>query len=106
MSDEYLLVICSCPDNEVPENLARNLVEKKLAACVNIGGQVTSIYSWQGEVDQDQERLLFIKTRKAVYPQLEREIIRRHPYELPEVIALPIKEGHKPYFAWITECTS
>ena len=104
MSDA-LLVITTMPDQAGAEALARALVEKHLAACVNIGAPVTSIYEWDGELQHGTERMLTIKTTRERYAAIEQTITERHPYELPEVIAVPITAGLKAYLAWIETCT-
>jgi len=102
---EPLLVITTLPDIETARRLAGTLVEAGLAACVNIGAPVTSIYEWDNELQQGTEVLLTIKTTRARYPSLEQAIARDHPYELPEIIAVPITAGLPEYLAWIEACT-
>lgn len=85
----------------VAERLAALLVEGGHAACVNIVPGLTSIYRWQGKIEQGSEVLLFIKTRRDRYPELERQLHTAHPYELPEIIAVPIDAGLAGYLAWI-----
>lgn len=102
---EPLLVITTVPDQATGERLARTLVEGGLAACVNIGAPITSIYRWQGALEQGREVMLTIKTTRERYAALERAIVDDHPYELPEVIAVPVTEGLSDYLAWIEACT-
>lgn len=102
---ETLLVITTLPDRQAGERLATALVEAGLAACVNIGAPVTSIYRWQGVLERGSEVMLTIKTTRARYAALEEAIVGGHPYELPEVIAVPITEGLNDYLAWIETCT-
>lgn len=102
---EPLLVITTLPDQETAEALAGTLVEAGLAACVNIGAPVTSIYRWQGVLERGREVMLTIKTTRGRYPALQQAIVSGHPYELPEVIAVPITEGLTDYLAWIDACT-
>jgi len=102
---ETLLVITTLPDPQAAERLATSLVEAGLAACVNIGAPVTSIYRWRGALERGSEVMLTIKTTRARYPALEKAIVEDHPYELPEVIAVPITEGLNDYLAWIETCT-
>ena len=85
------------------QSLARHLVEepRKLAACVNVLPGVTSIYSWKGKVEEDSEVLMIIKTRKELLPALTREIKAKHPYEVPEVLALPAIGGSDSYLRWV-----
>lgn len=98
---ESLLVITNCPDEDCANAIALALVEEKLAACVNILPRVQSIYRWQGAVDSASEVPLLIKTLAAAYPALEQAIRQRHPYEVPEIIALPITAGLPAYLNWL-----
>ena len=102
---ETLLVITTLPDQGAAEKLAVALVEAGLAACVNIGAPVTSIYRWDGRLQRGSELMLTIKTTRTRYPALEQAIKDGHPYELPEVIAVPITAGLTEYLAWIEACT-
>ncbi|MGE0079742.1 MAG: divalent-cation tolerance protein CutA, partial [Thiohalomonadaceae bacterium] len=97
----HCLVITTCPDGETAANLARILVEARLAACVNIVPGVRSIYRWKGELVTDHEHLLLAKTRSDVYPQLEAAIRANHPYELPEVVMVPMAQGSTEYLNWL-----
>jgi len=97
----YQLVLSTCADSESAELLASTLVESGLAACVNIVQGMRSVYRWKGEVVKDDELLLVIKSRSDRFEQLKQAILERHPYELPEVIAVSIDAGHSPYLAWI-----
>jgi periplasmic divalent cation tolerance protein len=97
----YLIVFCTCPDQVVAERIAGTLVEERHAACVNVVPGVTSIYRWQNQQQSDAELLLTIKTRVDQYSALEQRIRELHPYEVPEVIALPIVEGATSYLRWI-----
>lgn len=97
----YRLVFSTCPDIEVAESLAGMLVAEKLAACVSILPGARSIYEWQGKVEREDELILMIKSRSDRLPQLERRLLEEHPYELPELIAVPIEEGLEPYLSWI-----
>jgi periplasmic divalent cation tolerance protein len=101
MSD-YMLGLCSCPDAETAAEIALALVERRLAACVNVLPGVTSIYRWLGEVERAEEHLLVVKTHWQAYAELEATIQELHPYELPEVIAVNIEEGLPEYLAWIS----
>ena len=100
-----LLVLCTCPDRDVALELSGPLIEQGLAACVNILAGVTSVYRWEGRVAQEAECLLLIKTTEARYPALEQALRTRHPYELPEIIAVPIEQGLAEYLQWVDRCT-
>jgi periplasmic divalent cation tolerance protein len=101
-----LLVLCTCPDRRTALDLATPLVQEGLAACVNITAPITSVYRWQGKVEQAEECLLLIKTGAARYQELEDALRSRHPYELPEIIAVPIQHGLTGYLQWVEQCTT
>jgi len=98
------VVICSVPDPSTARTIATSLVTEKLAACVNILPQVTSVYEWEGKLQQDQEALLLIKTHQASFTALESRVLALHPYELPEIIMVPISGGSRAYLDWVTSC--
>lgn len=97
----YRLVMTTCPDQATADRLADSLVQANLAACVSCLPGVQSVYRWKGEVMREQEFLLLIKTRADHYSALEQTIKNQHPYECPEIIAVPVVEGFKPYLDWI-----
>lgn len=99
------LVLVACPPAEA-ERLAWELVEARVAACVNVIPKVSSSYRWKGAVSRDEESLLIIKTTAERFEDLKREVLARHPYELPEVIAVDVAAGHLPYLQWIADCVS
>lgn len=103
MSDEtkYLLVLSTCPGSISAKKIAQDLVTEKLAACVNIVPDVHSFFSWVGKVDTANEHLLVIKTTTDCYENVETRIKKLHPYELPEIIAVPIHTGFAGYLDWI-----
>lgn len=96
-----LLVFTQLPDREAAQNLARVLIEERVAACVNILAAGTSIYRWRGKVEQASEIPLLIKTTAARYDALEAVIRRTHPYELPEIVAVPLAQGLPDYLLWV-----
>lgn len=98
---DHCLVITTCPDKETAAALARHLVEGRLAACVNIVPGIRSVYQWKGELVTEDEHLLLVKSRRDVYPQLEAAIRANHPYELPEVVMVPIAQGSIDYLNWL-----
>lgn len=100
-----LIVLCTCPDLATAERIAETVVGERLAACVNIVPGLTSIYRWEGQTQRDMELLLLIKTPQAAYPRLEARIRELHPYQVPEIIALPIQTGSVAYLDWIMDCT-
>ncbi len=101
-----LIVLCTWPADQDPAPAARGLVERRLAACVNLLPGLTSIYEWQGAVHSDPEVLLVIKTTAQRYEALERALQALHPYELPEIVAVPIEKGLTGYLGWIAEQTA
>ena len=103
MATKYCIVLSTCPVGEVAESLARFLVESHLAACVNILPGLTSIYPWEGNIESGTEALLLIKTERSVYQRLETELRERHPYQLPEIIAIDIEQGLPDYLNWISQ---
>ena len=102
---ELLVVLCTVPDAAVAERIATALVEERLAACVNLVPGATSIYRWEGKLQRDAELLLVIKTAAERLAALTARVQALHPYEVPEIIALPITMGARPYLDWITEST-
>ena len=99
---DHQLVLSTCPDRETAERLATTLVERRLAACVNIVPGLTSVYRWQGAIQTDAEVLLLIKTDAQRFPALEKTLREEHPYELPEIVAVTISNGSPGYLRWIT----
>ena len=99
---DAVTVLCSAPSAEVAEAIARGLVEARLAACVQIVPGLVSIYRWKGAVERDAEVLLVAKTRRDLFPALEARVRALHPYEVPEIVALPIVDGSAPYLAWLS----
>lgn len=106
MTEQYLVALITAPSEEVGAQIARSLLEQKLAACVNILGPVRSLYWWEGEIQDDREVLLLVKTRSGlVEGQLIPAVQAIHPYQVPEVIALPIEKGLEAYLNWIGAST-
>ena len=99
------LALVTCPPDRA-EELARTLIELRVAACVNLVPQVRSVYRWQGAVCTDDEVLLLIKTTAERFEALRDAVLSNHPYELPEVLAVDVAAGHLPYLDWIAACVS
>ena len=97
----YRLLITTCPSMAEAEGLAEKLLTARLAACVNIVPGVLSLYEWQGKMEREQEFLLLIKSRSDHFAEIQALVQANHPYELPELIAVPIEEGLAPYLNWI-----
>ena len=104
--NERVVALSTAGTAEDAERIARALVERRLAACVNIVPGVVSVYRWKGEVCRDEERLLIIKTRASRIEALREALVAIHPYELPELVTLPIEAGHEPYLAWLDDAVS
>ena len=100
---EFVVVYVTVGSSAEADRLARALIEERLAACVNRIKPVQSIYRWQGKVEQSEEELLIIKTRRDLFAPLERRVQELHSYAVPEVIALPILEGSEGYLKWLDE---
>lgn len=102
---DAVVVLCALPADFDAEALARGLVERGLAACVQVGPGVTSFYRWKGAVEKSPERLLIIKTRSELFEAVESAIRASHPYDVPEIVALKISHAYARYLAWIAEAT-
>jgi periplasmic divalent cation tolerance protein len=100
---EYIVIFITVPEYDIGKNIADILINEKLAACVNITGKINSTYFWQGNVENDDEYLLIIKTRKDKFEELSQKVKENHPYSVPEIIAMPIIVGSKDYLNWIDE---
>jgi periplasmic divalent cation tolerance protein len=100
-----IVVLVTCPSQAVARTIARTLVEERLAACVNLLPRITSVYRWEGKLTVGTEVLLVIKSRRARFPALARRVAALHPYSVPEIIAVPIQAGSRPYLAWLSEST-
>lgn len=103
MIEKFLVVFCMVPDEETASNISKKLVENNLAACCNIVSGVKSIYRWEEKITEDSELLIIIKTKSTIYKEMQESLIKWHPYEVPEIIALQIKEGNKDYLNWIEQ---
>jgi periplasmic divalent cation tolerance protein len=104
MAQEVLVVLVTCPP-ERAQQIATALVEERVAACVNVVPSLQSIYRWKDEVHSDGEALLIVKTAQDRFEALKQAVLRHHPYELPEVIAVAVDRGHAPYLEWVVEST-
>ena len=105
MSDtnDYIMIFSTCPGSITAKQIAQDLVANSRAACVNVIPGVHSYFKWGNKVDVKEEYLLVIKTRAELFEQVKKDILSLHPYELPEIIAVPIQNGSKEYLAWINE---
>jgi len=98
---DVLLVLVTAPSAEVAAGLARALVEARLAACGNVVPGLRSIYRWEGKVEDEAEALLLLKTTRDRFEALREEVLRRHPYQVPEVVAVPLETGSASYLDWV-----
>lgn len=105
MSDA-LLVLCTCPDADSAASVARALVSERLAACVSRIPGLTSVYEWQGHIEEDTETLLLIKTTSERFAALRERVIALHPYAVPELIAVDIRDGLPAYLEWLRQTTA
>lgn len=103
---EFGIILVTTSSSEEGLNIARGLVDSRLAACVNIIAGLRSVYRWKGKIWDEGEFLLVIKTRMALFQQLENKIREMHSYEVPEIISIPITRGSEPYLNWLRESTS
>ena len=102
---DFVVVFVTTPSAEVAANLARALVTEKLAACVNILPGLRSIYTWEGKMCDQEELLCVLKTRRELFPALRDRVTALHPYQVPEIIALPLVDGSATYLAWLRDET-
>jgi periplasmic divalent cation tolerance protein len=100
MTDK-IVVLCTCSSNDEARLIARALIEKRLAACVNLLPPAISIYHWKGAVEEGEETLMIVKSARPLFEKLRAEIARLHSYEVPEIVALPIVDGSEPYLEWM-----
>jgi len=101
LSSEFIVIYSTVPDLQTARLISQDLIEKKLAACVSILPGIESVYRWQGTVHSEAEFLLIIKTSAEKFRSLEAEIIHLHPYQVPEIIALPVSAANEKYIQWV-----
>ena len=99
------LVLCTAPDSAATRELVSTLVAERLVACGNIIPGVTSIYRWQGAIEQAGEALIVFKTTEEAWPRLRERVQQLHPYDVPELLLLDLADGHVPYLNWVEEST-
>ena len=102
MATDVLVVLVTCPPDKA-QGIADALVEERVAACVNLVPSLRSVYRWKGDVHHEDEAMLLVKTTKDRFEALKQAVLKHHPYELPEVIAVPVERGHTPYLEWVIE---
>ena len=106
MLDPAILILTNVPDHALATALAQALIDQRLAACVNIGAPVQSIYHWRARIETGHEVPIVIKTRSALYTHVEDAIRKIHPYDTPEIIAIPVIEGDARYLDWLATETA
>jgi periplasmic divalent cation tolerance protein len=102
---EFIIVFITAPNEKEAASISRTIVEERLVACVNIIPSVRSIYRWQGRVEDEQEVLMVVKTKKSLFERLQERVKELHSYEVPEIIGLPLVEGSKEYLDWLGQET-
>ena len=105
MESALVIVNITAPSMEIAQLLAQSLVDQRLAACVNLVGPIQSVYLWQGSIHQDEEVLMIVKTRRAHMDAIAAVLKDLHPYDLPELIALPVVGGSPAYLDWVAQST-
>ncbi|MGL5127035.1 MAG: divalent-cation tolerance protein CutA [Aeromonas popoffii] len=103
---DAILVLCTCPDEASADLISEHLLNQRLAACINQLPGLTSVYRWHGKIERAREIQLIIKSRASLFELLRLCILSYHPYEVPEILALPTSQGHQPYLDWLTQETS
>lgn len=103
--DGISVILITTPSKEIARQIAGRLLERQLIACANILPGIQSLYTWKGSIQEDEETLMFCKTRSACFESLCRIVQEMHPYELPEIITLPVGQGLPAYLAWVSEAT-
>jgi periplasmic divalent cation tolerance protein len=103
---DVILVLTHTPDLECAKTIAKCLLAERLAACINIGTPVMSVYEWESTMHETQEIPLVIKTTTAQQERLLERLVALHPYELPEALVVPVAGGYAPYLAWVQHCTT
>jgi periplasmic divalent cation tolerance protein len=102
---DAMLVLTTLPNADAAGEMAKSLVEEKLAACANIFPAVRSLYRWQGKIQDENEVLVLLKTRQEHFERLKSRILELHPYEVPEVLAIPVEQGYQAYLEWLARET-
>lgn len=102
INSEYIVVLTTFSDEKIGKRVIESLLEKDLAACIQVQ-DITSYYKWEGKVANEDEKLLFIKSKKSLYNEIEKDILANHDYDIPEIICLPIDTGFSRYLNWIKD---
>jgi periplasmic divalent cation tolerance protein len=102
VTDKVVIFVTAASPDE-GKKIARHLVESRLAACVNISQSMESVYRWQGQIAEERELLLIIKSTRELFPEIRTEISKIHSYQTPEIICLPVSDGSRSYLQWISD---
>lgn len=102
---DALLVLTTLPNSDVAADLGKTVVNERLAACASLVPALRSIYKWQGGIQDENEVLVLFKTRQTLFEALKQRILELHPYEVPEILAIPVEQAHQPYLDWLTRET-
>lgn len=102
---DFLLILCNCPDQQTAECITEHMLTQRLVACVNRAAAVHSSYWWQGKIEQATEIQLQLKAPKGNFTAIEQAILELHPYDVPEIVAIELSHLHQPYATWINEVT-
>jgi periplasmic divalent cation tolerance protein len=103
MSATYVQVTCAVDTREAADAIAHGVVDARLAACAQVVGPIASTFRWEGAIETAEEYLLLLKTTADAFPRLRDELVDRHPYDVPEILAMPVTDGDPSYLAWIGE---
>ena len=106
MQDTYVIVIVTTSSKQEAEKIAQRLLDKRLIACANIIGPVSSLFRWSGEIERAEEYLMLLKSRKDLFEKLAETVKALHSYEVPEILVLPVVGGSEAYLAWLGSCLS
>ena len=106
MKSSYIVIFITAKDKDEAHKIARGLLEARLVACANILDGVTSVFWWEGKIDQAQEALIILKSQKSKFKKIVAQVKKLHSYSVPEVISLPIVEGSKDYLNWVKQTTT
>jgi len=102
---EACVILVSSPDEKTAEKIATRLLEKRLAACIHINGPIQSLYLWEERLQRSQEWQVWIKSKMLLFTEITQEICQLHPYEVPQIISMPIVDGLEPYLNWLDQST-
>ncbi len=100
----YIIIFITTPDKQCAQKISLRLINDKLAACAQVNGPIESIYQWKGQLHHDKEWRIILKSKKDLFSQIEKTVVEMHPYDIPQIMATEISDGHESYLSWIDEC--